>query len=115
MSRKFPYENIPCAAEINAAFHRVESIINAAANCEDIDYVQDSFMGAGKRKSNPHFIPPGGSLPDLWGNIYNMTDYKGKERYYDSVGTIDKQGIIAIDGKNMSPSVIVSIARIWSV
>jgi hypothetical protein len=112
MARKFPYTGLPCAEEINAAFHRIESILNVMSNREDIDYVQDSFIGSGKSPSSPRFIPPGDTLPDLWGNLYNAGLYKGKELYYDNVGTLDPQGIITID--TISPSVLVSIAQVWS-
>ena len=112
MSRKFPYTDLPCAEEINAAFHRVESILNVMSNREDIDYVQDSFIGAGKSPTSPRFIPPADSLPDLWGNLYNLGLYRGNELYYDKAGTIDPQGIITIE--RMSPSVLVAIAQVWS-
>jgi hypothetical protein len=81
------------------------------SNREDIDYVQDSFIGAGKRPSSPTFIPPADTLPDLWGNVYNLGLYKGNELYYDKVGTVSQQGIITID--NIAPSILTAVASVW--
>jgi|LSPZ01.1.fsa_nt_gi hypothetical protein len=113
MARKFPYANLPCADEINACFHHIESILSGLANQEYIDYAQDSFLGKGKGRSDPFFVPPPDSLPDLWGNIYNLKTYRGDELYYANIGHIDQQGIISIDAGYLSPSTLVAIAKVW--
>lgn len=113
MSKKFPFSFLPCANEINTAFHRLESMLNAMAAAEAVDYVQDAFMGGGSHTSAPRFTPPSGAPEELWGNLYRVGEYQGGERYYGRVGTLDPNGILTIDAHAVPSSTLVAISEVW--
>jgi hypothetical protein len=113
MSKKFPFPFLPCADEINTAFHRLESLLNAMAAAEETDYVQDSFTGPGSYPSAPRFTPPSGAAEELWGNICIMDEYQGGELYYGRAGAVGPDGVIALDAQAVPPSALVSISGVW--